>query len=96
LQKRLDRAELDQVHEASKALLVNSESLAAALDQITANVGSSTKVTEEARMVATQTNQSALKSAEVVSHAEEAMRRIEDSSQQISNIIGVIENARIR
>ncbi|MBB3571739.1 methyl-accepting chemotaxis protein [Rhizobium sp. BK491] len=67
------------------------EETAAALDQIVANVGSSTKLTEETRTVATQANQSAQKSAEVVSHAEEAMRRIEESSQQISNIIGVID-----
>ncbi|MGV2184605.1 methyl-accepting chemotaxis protein [Rhizobium rhizogenes] len=67
------------------------EETAAALDQIVANVGSSAKLTEEARTVATQANQSAAKSAEVVSHAEEAMRRIEASSQQISNIIGVID-----
>ncbi|WP_281039587.1 MULTISPECIES: methyl-accepting chemotaxis protein [unclassified Rhizobium] len=67
------------------------EETAAALDQITVNVGSSTKLTEEARIVATQANQSAAKSAEVVSHAVEAMRRIEESSQQISNIIGVID-----
>ncbi|PDT81160.1 HAMP domain-containing methyl-accepting chemotaxis protein [Sinorhizobium sp. BJ1] len=67
------------------------EETAAALDQIVANVGSSTKLTEEARTVATQANHSAAKSAEVVSYAEEAMRRIEESSQQISNIIGVID-----
>jgi len=67
------------------------EETAAALDEITANVTSSTKRTEEARGVASQANQSAVKSAAVVSHAEEAMRKIEDSSQQISNIIGVID-----
>jgi methyl-accepting chemotaxis protein len=67
------------------------EETAAALDEITANVGSSTKLTEEARTVATQANHSAAKSATVVSHAEEAMRRIEESSTQISNIIGVID-----
>jgi len=67
------------------------EETAAALDQITANVSNSAKRTEEARTVATQANQSAVKSAEVVSHAEEAMGRIETSSQQISNIIGVID-----
>lgn len=67
------------------------EETAAALDEITANVNSSTKRTEEARGVASRANQSAVKSAEVVSHAEEAMRKIEDSSQQISNIIGVID-----
>ncbi|MBB3291343.1 methyl-accepting chemotaxis protein [Rhizobium sp. BK252] len=67
------------------------EETAAALDEITANVNSSTKRTEEARGVASRANQSAVESAEVVSHAEEAMRKIEDSSQQISNIIGVID-----
>jgi methyl-accepting chemotaxis protein len=67
------------------------EETAAALDQITVNVANSSKRTEEARAVATQANQGAAKSAEVVSHAEEAMERIEQSSQQISNIIGVID-----
>ncbi|MGO6733345.1 methyl-accepting chemotaxis protein [Rhizobium ruizarguesonis] len=67
------------------------EETAAALEEITANVSNSSKRTEETRTVATQANQSAAKSAEVVSHAEEAMGRIETSSQQISNIIGVID-----
>lgn len=38
-----------------------------------------------------QAHHSAGKFAEVSSHAEEAMRRIEESSQQISNITGVID-----
>jgi methyl-accepting chemotaxis protein-1 (serine sensor receptor) len=67
------------------------EETAAALDEITSNVASSSKMTEEARGVAQAANQSATKSFEVVSHAEEAMGRIEESSQQISNIIGVID-----
>ena len=67
------------------------EETAAALDEIVVNVSSSTKLTEEARMVANEANQSAAKSAEVVSEAEEAMRRIEISSQQISSKIGVID-----
>jgi methyl-accepting chemotaxis protein len=67
------------------------EETAAALDQITVNVSTSSKRTEEARSVAILANQNAAKSAEVVSNAEEAMRRIEESSQQISNIIGVID-----
>ena len=45
-----------------------TEQQAASLDEITANVNSSTKRTEEARGVAIQANQSAAKSAEVVSH----------------------------
>ncbi len=67
------------------------EETAAALDEITANVSTSSKRTDEARSVAILANQNAVKSAEVVSNAEDAMRRIEKSSQQISNIIGVID-----
>ncbi len=67
------------------------EETAAALDEITVNVSTSSKRTDEARSVAILANQNAAKSAEVVSNAVEAMRRIEDSSQQISNIIGVID-----
>ncbi|MGO7159752.1 methyl-accepting chemotaxis protein, partial [Rhizobium johnstonii] len=67
------------------------EETAAALDQITANVSNSSKRTDEARTEATDANSNAVKSSEVVSHAEEAMRRIEASSQQISSIIGVID-----
>ncbi|PDT14042.1 methyl-accepting chemotaxis protein [Rhizobium sp. J15] len=67
------------------------EETAAALEEITANVSNSTKRTEETRKVATEANRSAVSSADVVSHAEEAMERIETSSQQISNIISVID-----
>jgi PAS domain S-box-containing protein len=67
------------------------EETAAALDQITANVTSSSKRAEDARKVATEANASAARSGEVVSHAVNAMSRIEQSSSQISNIIGVID-----
>jgi methyl-accepting chemotaxis protein len=49
------------------------EETAAALEEITANVSNSTKRTEETRKVATEANHSAVISADVVSHAEEAM-----------------------
>ncbi|SMC91842.1 HAMP domain-containing methyl-accepting chemotaxis protein [Rhizobium sp. RU36D] len=67
------------------------EETAAALDEITVNVRNSSQRTEEARSVAVLANQNAAKSAQVVSQAVDAMKRIEDSSQQISNIIGVID-----
>jgi methyl-accepting chemotaxis protein len=67
------------------------EETAAALDRITANVASSSRRAEEARQVATQANDSARKSGEVVAEAVDAMSRIETSSRQISNIIGVID-----
>ncbi|SEM10677.1 Methyl-accepting chemotaxis protein (MCP) signalling domain-containing protein [Xaviernesmea oryzae] len=67
------------------------EETAAALDQITTNVANSSKRTEEARHVALEANASAKKCGVVVSDAVAAMRRIETSSNQISSIIGVID-----
>ena len=67
------------------------EETAAALDEITVNVANSTKRTDEARAVANAANSSAAQSAAVVGTAEAAMRKIEESSRQISNIIGVID-----
>ncbi len=67
------------------------EETAAALDQITANVANSSQRAEEARGVAVQANEAAHESGEVVANAVEAMKRIEASSNQISNIIGVID-----
>ncbi|HBF32186.1 MAG TPA: methyl-accepting chemotaxis protein, partial [Rhizobium sp.] len=57
------------------------EETAAALDQITVNVTNAAKRTEEARSVAMLANQNAATSAQVVSKAEDAMRRIETSAQ---------------
>ncbi|MGC4389358.1 MULTISPECIES: methyl-accepting chemotaxis protein [unclassified Agrobacterium] len=67
------------------------EQTAAALDEITVNVSNANKRAAEARLAATDANESALKSVEVVGHAEEAMRRIETSSRQITGIIGAID-----
>ncbi|PZP53126.1 MAG: methyl-accepting chemotaxis protein [Agrobacterium fabrum] len=67
------------------------EQTAAALEEITVNVSNANKRAAEARHAAADANQSALKSVEVVGHAEEAMRRIEASSRQITGIIGVID-----
>lgn len=67
------------------------EETAAALDEITVNVANSSKRSEEARQVATEANASAKRSEQVVSKAVEAMNRIEGSSIEISNIIGVID-----
>jgi methyl-accepting chemotaxis protein len=67
------------------------EQTAAALDEITANVTSSSKRAEEARKVAAEANASAMMSGQIVTEAVEAMSRIEQSSNEISNIIGVID-----
>lgn len=67
------------------------EETAAALDQITTNVANSSKRAEEARSIAAQANASAAQSGDVVAKAVDAMQRIEQSSDQIANIIGVID-----
>jgi methyl-accepting chemotaxis protein len=70
---------------------VGLEETAAALGDIVLQVNRSAKRTEEARAVTIQATQNAAVSAEIVGQAETAMRRIESSSQQISNILGVID-----
>lgn len=67
------------------------EETAAALDQITVNVTNSSKRTDEARVMASEANVSAQRSGEVVASAVDAMNRIEQSSNQITSIIGVID-----
>jgi methyl-accepting chemotaxis protein len=67
------------------------EETAAALNEITANVASASKTTEEAKSVVLAATRAADESTAVVTRAEQAMQRIEQSSQQIANIIGVID-----
>ncbi|MCM2291363.1 PAS domain-containing methyl-accepting chemotaxis protein [Allorhizobium sp. BGMRC 0089] len=67
------------------------EETAAALDEITSNVANASKRAEEARTAAELANNNAVHSGKVVANAVEAMSRIEQSSSQISNIIGVID-----
>jgi methyl-accepting chemotaxis protein len=67
------------------------EETAAALNQITVNISSSLKLTEEARHVAIEASDGADKSGDVMENAVAAMSRIETSAAQIANIIGVID-----
>ncbi|WP_275785309.1 methyl-accepting chemotaxis protein [Pararhizobium gei] len=67
------------------------EETAAALDQITVNVTNASKRADEARHAATTASENAQRSGKVVADAVGAMSRIETSSNQISNIIGVID-----
>ena len=67
------------------------EETAAALDQITVNVNNASKRAEEARNSTQMADTSAARSGEIVAEAVGAMARIEQSSNQISNIIGVID-----
>lgn len=67
------------------------EETAAALDEITVNVTNAQRRVEEARSVTTEANTSTRLSGEIVAKAVDAMGRIEGSANQISNIIGVID-----
>ncbi|MBD9374688.1 HAMP domain-containing protein [Rhizobium sp. ARZ01] len=67
------------------------EETAAALEQLTVNVSTSANRAAEARTVAIAANESAKSSGAVVADAVQAMGRIEESSNRISNIIGVID-----
>jgi methyl-accepting chemotaxis protein len=67
------------------------EETAAALDQITANVAQSAKRAEEARTAAQKASESTDRSGTIVAEAVDAMIKIEQSSEQIAGIIGVID-----
>ncbi len=67
------------------------EETAAALDQITVTVNGSTHRAEEARVVVAKTRANAERSGEVVKQAVGAMGQIENSSNEINNIISVID-----
>jgi len=67
------------------------EQTAAALEEITANVGSSAGRSSEARTVAVNAVSNATKSGSVVAEAVAAMRRIEEASAKVRNIITVID-----
>jgi methyl-accepting chemotaxis protein len=81
----------DDLSRRTEQQAASLEQTAAALDEITVNVSNSSKRADEARTVAVQANASAAQSGAVVANAVEAMRRIEESASQISNIIGVID-----
>ena len=67
------------------------EETAAALDEVTATVQQTAKSAEKANDVVSVTRSNAEKSGEVVVQASEAMSAIKTSSNEISKIIGVID-----
>lgn len=67
------------------------EQTAAAVEEITVNIRNSTQRTDKAKKTANEARESAQSSANIVANAEKAMEKIEASSQQISNIISVID-----
>lgn len=67
------------------------EETAAALEEITVNVKATSQRSDEARNVTREAHQQAGVSGHIVENAVFAMQRIDQSSRQISQIIGVID-----
>lgn len=67
------------------------EETAAALEQITTTVADSSRRAEEAGKLVAVTKQNAEQSGRIVGDAVKAMEEIQNSSKEISNIIGVID-----
>ncbi|MFK4259615.1 methyl-accepting chemotaxis protein [Agrobacterium tumefaciens] len=84
-------ASADDLSKRTEQQAASLEETAAALDQITVNVTNSSKRSDEARKIAVMANESAAHSGKVVANAVDAMQKIEQSSNEISNIIGVID-----
>ncbi len=81
----------DDLSKRTEQQAASLEETAAALEQITANVTSTSKRSAEARGVVRTAREKASSSSDVVRDAVAAMEKIEDSSKQISQIIGVID-----
>ena len=81
----------DDLSRRTEQQAASLEETAAALDEITATVKKAAEGATHAREVVAGTKDDAEKSGEVVRKAVEAMGGIEKSSQQISQIIGVID-----
>ncbi|KQR75897.1 methyl-accepting chemotaxis protein [Rhizobium sp. Leaf341] len=84
-------ASADDLSKRTEQQAASLEETAAALDEITVNVANSSKRADEARKIAVLANESAAQSGKVVADAVDAMHKIEQSSNEISNIIGVID-----
>ncbi|WP_337270221.1 methyl-accepting chemotaxis protein [Oryzifoliimicrobium ureilyticus] len=81
----------DDLSKRTEQQAASLEETAAALEQITVNVANASKRAIEARKVVLQANDSANESGKVVAKAVAAMGKIETSSNEVSNIIGVID-----
>ncbi len=81
----------DDLSRRTEQQAANLEETAAALEEITATVRQTAKGAEDVRHVVTESRVAAETSGVVVVKAVEAMADIEKSSEQISQIIGVID-----
>ncbi len=84
-------AAADDLSRRTEQQAASLEQTTATLTEVTAAVKKSAEGTQHARQVVAAADEDAKKSAGVVRHAVEAMNAIANSSQQIGQIIGVID-----
>jgi methyl-accepting chemotaxis protein len=85
------RSAADSLSKRTEQQAASIEETAAALEEITTTVADSSRRAEEAGQLVARTRENAERSGEVVKEAIQAMSAIENSSGQIANIIGVID-----
>ncbi|MDQ0560505.1 methyl-accepting chemotaxis protein [Rhizobium mesoamericanum] len=86
------RASADELSKRTEQQAASVEETAAALEEITTTVKDAARRAEEARGLVARTRAGAERSGEVVRKAVNAMQEIEQSSAEIGNIIGVIDD----
>ncbi|MBW9051855.1 methyl-accepting chemotaxis protein [Rhizobium mesosinicum] len=86
------RSSADELSKRTEQQAASVEETAAALEEITTTVKDAAKRAEEASQLVARTRLGAEKSGDVVRKAVAAMRQIEQSSVEIGNIIGVIDD----
>lgn len=85
------RTACDDLSKRTEQQAASVEETAAALEEITTTVSDSSQRAEDAGELVRKTRENAEQSGSVMRSAVEAMGRIENSSAEISNIIGVID-----
>ncbi|EJZ22388.1 methyl-accepting chemotaxis protein, partial [Rhizobium sp. Pop5] len=86
------RSSADELSKRTEQQSASVEETAAALEEITTTVRDAAKRAEEASQLVAHTRLGAEKSGEIVRKAVSAMQQIEQSSVEIGNIIGVIDD----
>jgi methyl-accepting chemotaxis protein len=86
------QSSVDDLSKRTEQQAASVEQTAAALEEITTTVKDTSNRSEEAGDLVSKTKIGAEKAGEVVTRAVEAMKVIEKSSHEISNIIGVIDD----
>jgi len=82
----------DDLSKRTERQAASLEETAASVEEISSNITLSARSTRDAQVMAKKANQATIDSEQVVSSAEMAMAKIQESSQQISNIIGLIDS----